>query len=121
MLQACHSLQACFPEFGFLHRPSFTDELLAGSVDTARLHAILSVTARFLPTLISQHGGPEASGDHYATKAEAAVMARILDSPDPVIVQSLLLISLHHWGACKGHSAWMLAGMLELSSIMLLR
>jgi hypothetical protein len=48
-------------------------------------------------------------------------MARILDSPDPVIVQSLLLISLHHWSACKGHSAWMLAGMPELSSIMLLR
>jgi hypothetical protein len=114
MLQACDLLQACFPEFGFLHRPSFTDQLVAGSVDTAKLHAILSVTARFMPSLVSGHDGPEAAGDYYAARAETAVMARVLDDPDPATVQSLLLISLHHWGACNGNRAWMLAGMLDL-------
>jgi hypothetical protein len=114
MLQACDLLQTCFPEFGFLHRPSFTDQLVAGSVEIANLHAILSVTARFMPSLISQHGGPEVAGDYYAARAETAVMARVLDAPDPEIVQSLLLISLHHWGACNGSRAWMLAGMPRL-------
>ena len=114
MLQACNLLQTCFPEFGFLHRPSFTDQLVAGSVDTAKLHAILSVTARFMPSLISQYGGPEAAGNYYAARAETAVMARVLDEPDPATVQSLLLISLHHWGACNGSRAWMLAGMPAL-------
>jgi hypothetical protein len=110
MLQACNLLHSCFPEFGFLHRPSFADRLLAGDVETARLHAILSVTARFMPSLISVHGGPEAASNYYATKAENAAMARVLDAPDPAIVQSLLLISLHYWGACNGPRAWMLAG-----------
>jgi hypothetical protein len=114
MLQACHLLQTCFPEFGFLHRPSFTDQLVAGSVNTAKLHAILSVTARFMPSLVSQHRGPEAAGHYYAARAETAVMARVLDAPDPEIVQSLLLISLHHWGTCNGSRAWMLAGMPRL-------
>jgi hypothetical protein len=110
ILQACNLLQSCFPEFGFLHRPSFADQLLAGDVETARLHAILSVTARFMPNLVSVHGGPEAAGNYFATKAETTVMARVLEAPDPAIVQSLLLISLHHWGACNGARAWMLAG-----------
>lgn len=110
MLQAFNLLQSCFPEFGFLHRPSFADQLLAGDVETARLHAILSVTARFMPSLVSIHGGPEAASNHYATKAETTVMTRVLDTPDPAIIQSLLLISLHHWGACNGSRAWMLAG-----------
>lgn len=110
MLQACDLLQICFPEFGFLHRPSFTDQLVMGSVEIAKLHAILSVTARFIPSLVSQHGGPEAAGNHYAARAETAVMARVLNDPDPATVQSLLLISLHHWGACHGSRAWMLAG-----------
>jgi hypothetical protein len=111
MQQACDLLQTCFPEFGFLHRPSFADQLLTGDVETARLHAILSVTARLIPSLVLKHGGPEAAGNHYASKAETAVMARVLEDPDPAIVQSLLLISLHHWGACNGSRAWMLAGM----------
>jgi hypothetical protein len=115
MLQACDLLQTYFPEFGFLHRPSFVDQLLAGSVQTARLHAILSVTARFMPSLVSQHGGPEAAGHFYAAKAETTVMLRVLDSPDPATVQSLLLISLHHWGACNSTRAWMLAGISLLS------
>jgi hypothetical protein len=120
MLQACELLQAHFPEFGFLHRPSFVDQLLEGSVETARLHAILSVTARFMPGLVSQHGGPEAAGEFYAVKAETSVMLRVLDSPDPATVQSLLLISLHHWGACNGTRAWMLAGTSHLSRGMVL-
>lgn len=110
MLQACDLLQTHFLEFGFLHRPSFIDQLLNGSVETARLHAILSVTARFMPSLVSQHGGPEAAGSFHAVKAETTVMSHVLDSPDPATVQSLLLISLHHWGACNGSRAWMLAG-----------
>jgi hypothetical protein len=110
MLQACDLLQTLFPELGFLHRPSFVDKLLAGGAESARLHAILSLTARFMPSLVSQHGGPEEAGDFYAAKAETAVMLRILDSPDPATVQSLLLISLHHWGACNSTRAWMLAG-----------
>jgi hypothetical protein len=114
MLQACDLLQAFFPEFGFLHRPSFVDQLLASNVETARIHAILSVTARFMPSLVSQYGGPEAVGDFYAAKAETAVMLRVLDSPDPATVQSLLLISLHHWGACNSTRAWMLAGISHL-------
>jgi len=112
MLEACNLLQSCFPEFGFLHRPSFADELLTSSVETTMLYAILAVTGRFIPELVSQHAGPEATGDFYAAKAEIAVMAHVLDDPDPVVVQSLLLISLHHWGACNGSRAWMLAGML---------
>lgn len=110
MLQACGLLQSLFPEFGFLHQPTFGDQLLEGSVETARLHAILSVTARFLPSLAVQHGGPEAAGEFYAAKAETAIMLRVLDSPDLATVQSLLLVSLHHWGACNGSRAWMLAG-----------
>jgi hypothetical protein len=73
MLQACDLLHTLFPEFGFLHRPSFVDQLLGGSVETARLHAILSVTARFMPTLVPWVGGPEAAGEFYAAKAETAV------------------------------------------------
>jgi hypothetical protein len=96
MFQACDLLQSSFPEFGFLHRPSFTDQLLASDVETSSLHAILSVTAVFIPSLVSEHRGPEAAENYYAAKAERAIMARVLDAPDPVIVQSLLLISLHH-------------------------
>ncbi|CAJ2503304.1 Uu.00g106980.m01.CDS01 [Anthostomella pinea] len=110
LLQASNLLQSLFPEFGFLHRPSFTDELLEGRVEPMRLHAILSVTARFVPTLVSQHGGPEAAGGFYAARAETAVMLRVLDSPDVGTIQSLLLVALHHWGACNGSRAWMLAG-----------
>lgn len=110
MLQACDLLHTLFPEFGFLHRPTFGDQLLERRVETTRLHAILPVTARFLPSLAIQHGGPEAAGEFYAAKAETAVMLRVLDSPDPATVQSLLLISLHHWGACNGSRAWTVAG-----------
>lgn len=118
MLQACDLLHIHFPEFGFLHRPSFIDQLLNDSVETARLHAILSVTARFMPSLVSQHGGAEAAGNFYAAKAETMVMSHVLDSPDHATVQSLLLISLHHWGACNGSRAWMLAGKQYLSYAM---
>lgn len=110
VIKACELLSRLFPEFGFLHRPTFSDHIRARRVEIVKIWAILSVTARFIPEIADAHENPETAGVFYAEKARSAVMLQILDRPNPDTIQTLLLVGLHDWGACKGFRAWMLTG-----------
>lgn len=121
VIKACELLFRLFPEFGFLHRPTFSDHIRAGSVDSIKIWAILSVTARFIPEIADAHENPETAGEFYAEKARSAVMLQILDRPNPDTIQTLLLVGLHDWGACKGFRAWMLTGMFKTQCLVIKR
>lgn len=111
LVEACDSFLKLFPEFGFLHRPSFNDQLRAGLVDGVKLYAILAVTSRYVPSLTARYGGSRATSEYFAQRSQDAVMKRVLDKPDPEVVQILILLGLQDWGTCNSFRAWMYTGM----------
>lgn len=111
LMEACELLFKLFPEFGFLHRPTFIDQLQNNQLDPVKLCAILCVTSRYMPRLVARHGSPNQAADYYAQEASKPIMDRVVDRPDPDTVQILLLLGLHDWGSCRSFRAWMYTGM----------
>lgn len=111
LVDACDLFVKLFPELGFFHRPSFNDQLRAGVIDEMTLCAILAVTSRYIPSLTAQYGGSHATSEYFARRARDEVMKRVLEKPNPEVVQSLILLGLQDWGTCNSFRAWMYTGM----------
>ncbi len=84
------------------------------------LLGILSLTARFVPELVSypypsdptnypnlRPGDPLTASEFYAHALEARLDAVTMATPSLDIIQALLMLGLHHWGMCRGMRSWM--------------
>jgi hypothetical protein len=69
-------------QLGFIHRPTFMHNLEtdSASVNQFLLMSMLSLSARFTPSLSTRYGGPCKASDYFSAKAHA--MGEPLPSPD---------------------------------------
>lgn len=60
-------------QLSFLHRPTFMHQLLTdpGSISPFLLLAILSISARFTPSLVERYGGRKEAVDAILARAHA--------------------------------------------------
>ncbi|KFY45116.1 hypothetical protein V494_01137, partial [Pseudogymnoascus sp. VKM F-4513 (FW-928)] len=108
----------CSTELPFLHEEVFHTRVhqpaAERSADTQIfLLGMLTLTARFIPDLVAYHSSSDPSDPLAASEFYAEAFAARLDAPaltaHPTLerVQGLLMISLYHWGMCRGQRAWM--------------
>ncbi|KFY72668.1 hypothetical protein V499_07166 [Pseudogymnoascus sp. VKM F-103] len=108
----------CSTELPFLHEEVFHTRVhqpaAERSADTQIfLLGMLTLTARFIPDLVAYHSQSDPSDPLAASEFYAEAFAARLDAPaltgQPSLerVQGLLMISLYHWGMCRGQRAWM--------------
>lgn len=111
----------------FLHGPTFFARI-EKMQETGRksreaqlfLLGILSLTARFIPELVSHHypsdptnysnlrpGDPLTASEYYAHALETRLDAVTMATPSLDIIQALLMLGLHNWGMCRGMRSWM--------------
>ncbi|KFY83000.1 hypothetical protein V498_08340, partial [Pseudogymnoascus sp. VKM F-4517 (FW-2822)] len=108
----------CSTELPFLHEEVFHTRVhqpaAERSADTQIfLLGMLALTARFIPDLVAFHSTSDPSDPLAASEFYAEAFAARLDTPaltgQPSLerVQGLLMISLYHWGMCRGQRAYM--------------
>jgi hypothetical protein len=117
-------------ELSFIHKQTFFDRIRTmeetgkRSRDTQLfLLGMLSLTARFVPELVSypypsdlsrqsylKTGDPLNASEFYAHALEVRLDAVTMATPSLDILQALLMLGLHNWGMCRGLRSWMWVG-----------
>lgn len=116
-------------EMPFLHPPTFRNRMRQAafprdpSISPAEFESgrvlllgVLTLTARFHPTLVTHHspdGNPQAASEYYAVPLAAAFGPTIRNLTNPSLenVQALLMLGLYEWGQTRGLSAWLYVGL----------
>lgn len=115
ILQACTNFNQKFPELRFLHLPTISSAVrgLKGNIDASRggsskwqllLAAILAVHVA-----MTKGKSTLPPADQIASKVWHHTA--VLEPPDLMTVQTLLVLSMFEWGRGNGHKAWMISGM----------
>ncbi|GME32417.1 putative chitinase 1 precursor protein [Neofusicoccum parvum] len=107
-IQDCERALALWP-FPCFHRPGFMRQLKEGHLPQTLNYAILSSGARASPGLIHHFGSPGGASEFFAEKAQANIFSS-MDCPSIPDVQSLCLLSMHHWGSGRGTRAFVYLG-----------
>lgn len=74
------------------------------------LHRVTDLLYRASPGLIRRFGSPGSASDFFAEKAQANIVSS-MDCPSVPDVQSLCLLTMHHWGSGRGTRAYVYLGM----------
>lgn len=112
---AAHVFVAQFPELGFLHMPSFSQELNQLDNPTSGSHAQGAnsrTKIRALGSAIVALCAPLMQGardrESYASFARDSVSPA--DLPDKNTVQTLLVLAMYEWGNGRAYRAWVYSG-----------
>jgi hypothetical protein len=105
----------CSAELPFLHEEVFHSRATLPAAERSPdiqifLLGMLALTARFIPELIAHHNAadPLVASEFYAEAFASRLDAPALTGPPSLErLQGLLMISLYHWGMCRGQRAWM--------------
>jgi hypothetical protein len=107
-MKAISAFSRKFPELAFVQLASFavTVSLPLEGREAIRIAAIMAVCAHCVD---NQH--QKYSSEEYATFAREGLASCVLEPPDLVTAQCLLIISMYEWGNGNGYGAWMYSGM----------
>jgi hypothetical protein len=105
-------------ELPFLHGDVFHTRVRQPAAERSAdtrifLLGMLTLTTRFIPDFVAYHSPSDPSDALAASEFYAEAFAARLDAPaltvQPTLerVQGLLMISLYHWGMCRGQRVWM--------------
>ncbi|KAB8225054.1 hypothetical protein BDV33DRAFT_187681 [Aspergillus novoparasiticus] len=95
-----------FPEFGFIHKPTFFEYGLQDGIPAIKLCAIMALCARYIPELVDQYGSPYLASEHFATVVRENIMSYMVQYPVIDVVHALILLTLYDWGEGNGFQAW---------------
>ncbi|KAI9736176.1 MAG: hypothetical protein M1834_001061 [Cirrosporium novae-zelandiae] len=76
----------------------------------------MALCARYIPELVSNHGGQMKASEFYAKYVRAHIMERVTSYADIDTVQTLVLLSLHDWGMATRMSQTIEAGLKDMES-----
>jgi hypothetical protein len=113
VLNICSVFSRKFPELRFLHWPSFSKivrslESPDSWNNSAANSRLLCISMIALCLAISDEPPNAPSAEHFATYVQDRLST--VESPDLVIVQALLALSVYEWGTGNGYRAWMHSG-----------
>lgn len=114
--RAAHVFIAHFPELGFLHMPSFSQELkeledMAGKPDAPQSPGPATGVTVFcyaLVALCTPVMQDDCDAETYASFARRGIMEA--DLPDRRTVQTLLVLAMYEWGSGRAYRAWAYSG-----------
>ncbi|KAE8136513.1 hypothetical protein BDV38DRAFT_293923 [Aspergillus pseudotamarii] len=95
-----------FPEFGFVHKPTFFEYGLPDEIPVIKLCAILALCARYIPELVDQYGSPYLASQYFASVVRENIMSYVAQHPGIDAVHAMILLSLYDWGEGNGFQAW---------------
>ena len=115
--RAAHVFVAHFPEIGFLHMPSFLQEL--NQLEDSRAKhdrprsssrgASVTVLCSAIVALCAPLMQEDCDAEGYASFARNSILGA--DLPDLRVVQTLLVLAMYDWGNGRGYRAWAYSGM----------
>ncbi|KAH7346090.1 fungal-specific transcription factor domain-containing protein [Pyrenochaeta sp. MPI-SDFR-AT-0127] len=115
ILEACTKFNQKFPELRFLHLPTILNAVrgLKGAGDASRESS--SKLQLLLTAIVAVHVSMTKGKSTLPTADQIVskvwLHVALLEPPDLVVVQTLLVLSMFEWGKGNGHKAWMISGM----------
>lgn len=99
-----------FPEFSFIHLPSFVKQIQRGSHHDALMVAILALVGPLLLGSELEWGGKLLPSDIYAEHTWQILSESLYEKPKIQNAQALLILALYYWGARGFYKSWMYTG-----------
>lgn len=99
VVEGCRIFVTSYFQLGFIPKAVFLEKLNRdqGSVSTFLLASILSISARFTPSLIKRYGGAREATDHFLDVAKVMVPTEMY-SPSLERTQAFFLLAISQWG-----------------------
>ncbi|KAE8378491.1 hypothetical protein BDV26DRAFT_281022 [Aspergillus bertholletiae] len=95
-----------FPEFGFIHKPTFFEYGLQHGIPGIKLCAIMALCARHIPELVDRYESPYKASEYFANVVRENIMSYVAQHPGTDAVHAMILLSLYDWGEGNGFQAW---------------
>ncbi|GAA5908635.1 hypothetical protein JCM6882_003699 [Rhodosporidiobolus microsporus] len=111
LVEGCKAFLSSYFQLGFISESVFLEQLEQdpSSISTFLLLAILTISARFSPSLVKRFGSRRAATEAFATRATELVPEEML-KPSLENVQAFFLLGVSEWGGGYGQKSWMLMG-----------
>ncbi|KAL4944304.1 hypothetical protein BDV06DRAFT_220458 [Aspergillus oleicola] len=112
LLEGVHIFTTSFFQLGFIPKTLFFERLRKDpdSVGTFLLLSILSISARFTPSLVKRYDGASNATELFLSRAAALVPTQMY-KPSLEATQGLFLMSIAEWGTGDKHRSSMHMGM----------
>ncbi|ESK98486.1 n-carbamoylsarcosine amidase [Moniliophthora roreri MCA 2997] len=112
LIEGCEWFFSTYFQLGFLHKPTFMHTLLNSreSISSFLLLSMLSISARFTPTLIQKYKGPANAALVFAKRAQQLAGEEILGAATLERAQGFFLCSIWSWGSGYRDRSWIFLG-----------
>ncbi|CAG9984187.1 unnamed protein product [Clonostachys byssicola] len=99
VVEGVQTLTTSYFQLGFLPKVLFFEEIRKNkeSIDVFLLFSILSVSARFTPSLVRRYQGGDAATERFLSQATCLIQDRMFD-PSLNSIQGFFLMSIAEWG-----------------------
>lgn len=117
LVEACDWFFLTYFQLGFLHKPTFMHQLQTSpqSLSVFLLLSMLSISARFTPTLIQRYETPSNAAQVFAKRVQTLVGEEILGAPTLDRAQAFFLCSIWNWGSGYRDRSWIFLGIAARS------
>ncbi|GAA6041991.1 hypothetical protein JCM8097_009134 [Rhodosporidiobolus ruineniae] len=111
LVEGICAFTASYFQLGFLAESHFLEQLEQdpASISTFLLLSILTISARFAPSLVKRFGSRRAATEAFSARAMSLVPDEML-KPSLERTQAFFLLGVSEWGAGYGQRSWMLMG-----------
>ncbi|CAI6093848.1 unnamed protein product [Clonostachys chloroleuca] len=99
VLEGCNVFVTSYFQLGFIPKTIFLESLKQdpNSASPFLLACILSISARFTPSLVQRYGNPKNATDHFLEAAKAMVPSEMYQ-PSLARIQAFFLLAISQWG-----------------------
>ncbi|KAH6880530.1 n-carbamoylsarcosine amidase [Thelonectria olida] len=103
VIEGCRIFVTSYFQLGFIPKAVFLEDLISNpsSISKFLLTCILSISARFTPSLAQRYGGPRHATDYFLDIAKALVPAEMY-RPSLERIQAFFLLAICQWGNGDG-------------------
>ena len=101
IIDAVHMFTRHYFQLGFIHKASFTDELASNprSMSVFLLLGILSISARFTPSLIARYGSAVKAAETFMERCSAVALNELYKEPNLERCQGFYLLGIAQQGS----------------------
>ncbi|CAG9995623.1 unnamed protein product [Clonostachys byssicola] len=120
VLESCRIFVTSYFQLGFIPKTIFLESLRKdpNSASKFLLACILSISARFTPSLIQRYGTPANAANHFMEVADAMVPTEMYQ-PSLARIQAFFLLAISQWGNGSRHKSMIDMGIaVRMSAIL---
>ncbi|KAG7095821.1 hypothetical protein E1B28_006518 [Marasmius oreades] len=112
LIDGCEWFFSTYFQLGFLHKPTFMHRLINTPTSISRflLLSMLSISARFTPSLIQRYNAPANAASVFAKRAQELAGQEMLGNATLERAQGFFLCSIWSWGSGYRDRSWIFLG-----------